>query len=477
MRCLTLANALSDAGWRCGFACSPETAPVVPALQRSAHELFVLEDDPSDEPAALAKHWGAGIDLLIVDHYGRDAAFESVCRGWAKRIMVIDDTADRPHDCDILLDQTPGRAEADYEGLVPDDCRVLLGSAYALLRPEFARLRPEALERRKDGLAIGTVLVSMGAADPHNVAAMALEGLARSGLDVKVDVVAGAASPHLQSLRELTASLGLQVTIHEAADSMADLMARADLAIGAAGGTSWERCCLGLPSLVIATAANQEKIAAALDRAGAAISLGRRADVTPDTIADALRALRSDTARGCAAPGELCDGRGVARTLIALVEPRPARDAGLVRLRMARRNDRDRILSWQKDPRTRRFARTPDVPTAREHAKWFDRSLADADRYLMIVEHADAPAGVLRLDRLDRPDTYEVSIFIAPEKYRLGIGSAALSLARALVPGATLHADVLPENTGSLGLFRGAGYRQSDGTLYVSTPDGGGPAK
>lgn len=318
MRCLTLAKTLSQAGWRCGFACSPDTAAVVPALGRSGHEHLIIEAKPLDEPSALARHWVGGADLLIVDHYGRDATFEGACRPWARRIMVIDDLADRSHDCDILLDQTMGREEGDYAGLVPDECRLLLGPAYALLRPAFAQSRPATLERRKGMHAIRTILVSMGAADPHNVAAVALEGIRQSGLDVEVDVVAGAASPHLGGLRALAATFARRVTIYETVEDMAGLMACADLAIGAAGSSSWERCCLGLPSFLVITATNQEKIAAELERRGAIVSLGRRNDVTADGFASTLTAMAADDsarARMGEAAAGICDGQGSRRVV------------------------------------------------------------------------------------------------------------------------------------------------------------------
>lgn len=320
MRCLTLAHALSETGWRCRFACSPETASVVPALERSGFKCLAIEEAAADEPSVMARLCG-DVDLLIVDHYGRDAAFERTCRPWAKRIMVIDDLADRPHDSDFLLDQTLGREDIDYSDLVPGGCGFFLGPTYALLRPEFAKLRNDALARRGMGGPVKRILVSMGAADPHNVSAVVLEGVGQSGLDVGVDVVAGAGSRNMESLRALAARMPKRAAVHEAVDDMAGLMVQADLAIGAAGSTSWERCCLGLPCLTMVTADNQEKISAELENTGAVVSLGRWADVTPDGVARALRALAvDDTARArmSETAAGICDGGGAHRVVEGL---------------------------------------------------------------------------------------------------------------------------------------------------------------
>ncbi len=53
---------------------------------------------------------------------------------------------------------------------------------------------------------------------------------------------------------------------------MARLMLASDLAIGAAGGTSLERCCMGLPSVQVVVADNQRDSAAALQSFGAALT-------------------------------------------------------------------------------------------------------------------------------------------------------------------------------------------------------------
>ena len=158
--------------------------------------------------------------------------------------------------------------------------------------------------------------------------------------------------------------------------------------------------------------------------------------------------------------------------VIALAVP-PARTAGdgrPVRLRLACPEDADTIFAWQRDERTRRYARNPAIPDWQEHLSWFAARLADLRCHLLLIEHDGVPAGTLRLDSLDGNDGLEVSILIAPDNYRLGIGGAALALARDFLPQADLHAEILSGNEASHRLFRAAGYREGAPGQYVSVP-------
>ncbi len=313
MRCLALAGEMSAADWTCGFAVRPGTVEAVPALAGAGYPCTELDGTAEDEVAALKAGWADGADWLIVDHYGRDAAFEGACRTWAQRIMVIDDLADRRHDCDVLLDQTLGRGAEDYGPFVPGDCQILVGPRFALLRPQFRVARAEALARRAGQSRVRRLLVSMGGSDPRNLTSRVLRGIAEAAVAVEVDVAAGAAS---EQLRELAEGLPLPIVVHADVANMAALMTRADIAIGAAGGTSWERCCLGLPSLLIVTAENQRMIAERLEIAGAADVLGWHADVDAADVAGALRRLCGDAPRRrqmSVRAAEVCDGLGTAR--------------------------------------------------------------------------------------------------------------------------------------------------------------------
>ncbi|WP_082700660.1 UDP-2,4-diacetamido-2,4,6-trideoxy-beta-L-altropyranose hydrolase [Magnetospirillum sp. XM-1] len=298
MRCLTLADELSGRGAECVFVSAAGTEKLVPALPYP-----VLPPDKLPYGAALA----------VIDHYGLDAAYEALVRSQTSAVMAIDDLPNRRHHCDLLLDQTHGRVPEEYRGLVPVTCITLAGAGYALLRPQFASAREDSLARR-DG-ELKRLLVTLGGTDPDDMTGRVLDSVAAAGLDLAVDVVMGAKAPHLDLVRaRATAMANTRVLV--GVSDMAGLMTQADLAIGAAGTTTWERCCLGLPTLMLVIADNQKDIARLVIQSGAALS------ATPDTITGQLRDLAADpkalqSLSHCAAA--LCDGRGAARIADALL--------------------------------------------------------------------------------------------------------------------------------------------------------------
>lgn len=300
MRCLTLAAALRDRGAECHFICREHAGHIgklVVDRQFSLHTLPAchgrapLEETSSQLPAHadwLGCSWQEDArqsaeklkaiqpEWLITDHYAIDAHWHAALSPHYRKLMVIDDLADRPQLGDILLDQTFGRNPHDYAGCVPESCRLLCGSRYALLRPEFALLREHSLKRRKGSAGIRHLLVTMGGVDKDNVTARVLAALADSGLpaNCEITVVMGATAPWLEDVRAHAASLPWPTRVRVNVGDMASVMASADLCIGAAGSTAWERCTLGLPTIMVVTAANQAGIAAALRDKGAALCAG-----------------------------------------------------------------------------------------------------------------------------------------------------------------------------------------------------------
>ena len=295
MRCLTLADALRQRGAACHFLCREHVGNLTSLIRRRGYEVSVLpvrEDGvlsaaPPAHAAWLGVPWeedadrtqacagGTAIDWLVVDHYAVDARWEQSLRPHCRHLMVIDDLADRQHDCDVLLDQNLGRDAADYATLVPPDCELLIGPNYALLRTEFAKMRPHSLMRREPS-QLRRILVTMGGVDRDNVTGDVLDALRNCLLppDCRITVVMGSQAPALDSVRQQAATMPWPAEVHVNVTDMAALMAECDVAIGAAGGTSWERCCLGVPTLIAVLAENQQRIAVSLDAGGAAINLG-----------------------------------------------------------------------------------------------------------------------------------------------------------------------------------------------------------
>lgn len=289
MRSLTLAKELRSNGADCVFLSKEHRGNLIDAILRNGFACEVLPLQKNYRGGGdLYASWLGGdwrndaehtveflrrdyFDWLVVDHYALDSRWESLVRKDCRRILAVDDLANRQHHCDVLLDQNLGRCDTDYRALVPEYCKLLLGPSYALLRSEFKAACCNAMGVRKRG-SLGNLLINMGGVDRDNFTGKVLSSLAHVILpaDLSVTIVLGASNPWVSEIQALAGHMRQQVEVRVGADNMAELMAAADLAIGAAGSTSWERCCLGLPTFTAVIAENQIGIAKNLEIAGAA---------------------------------------------------------------------------------------------------------------------------------------------------------------------------------------------------------------
>jgi UDP-2,4-diacetamido-2,4,6-trideoxy-beta-L-altropyranose hydrolase len=476
-RCLSLADALKARGARCRFFCRQVPDALAAMIAANGHELERLrgraehadsaerdhglgvrqEEDARQTAAAFA---GRRADWLIVDHYALDAAWERALRASAAHIMVIDDLADRPHDCDVLLDQNlHADAHARYRNQVPEQCRLLLGPKYALLRQEFTQERERAATRSGP---VHRILVSFGGADAANHTTLALEALTHVGLaEVQVDVVIGAEHPRADEIAALCK--GQRFSLHVQTTRMAQLMAVADLSIGAGGSATWERCCVGLPALALAVADNQRRLVHEAALAGALYAPAVALEA--DSLARHARCLienpllrESMSQHGM----RLVDGRGTERVLRALA-------VLAVRVRPAVAEDARHLFEWRNHPAIRRASRSSAPLEWAAHNLWLAGVLGDPTRVLLIGESAGEPVGVVRFDVSE--EAAQVSIYTVPGHEQRGTGTEVLAAAEAWLsthrPDVRhLHAEVLGENASSHRLFAAADYHYRS-TLYA----------
>jgi UDP-2,4-diacetamido-2,4,6-trideoxy-beta-L-altropyranose hydrolase len=314
VRSRTLAEGLIARGWRATMATRDLPDGLAASLAEAGIAILPLSDASEDEPGEIGAAIGADAALVVGDHYGLGADWFA---GMRRRVpgaalMAIDDLADRLLPVDLVLNQNLGASSDAYARLVPPGARILAGPSYALLRPEFAAAR--ARGRTRDG-TVERILVFISGADAPDVTSRAV--IALEGIGCPVDVVVGAAYPHLAGLREIVAGQP-GTRLHVNTEAMADLMDAADLAIGAASSASWERCTLGLPALLVTLADNQVAGERLLVEAGAAVSIGWHDTVSAADIERAVRTLRADPAGVAAmsvAAAAVTDGRGTERVV------------------------------------------------------------------------------------------------------------------------------------------------------------------
>lgn len=455
-RCLTLAQILAAQGVQVSFACRELPGHQLAWIADAGHEVLILPVATGDDIAALRAVLPGEMlfDWIIVDHYGLDARWETAARRWAKRIMVIDDLADRPHDCDLLLDQNFTASRTLYQLLVPAACRVLVGPRHALLRPAFNAGRTVGADHARQ------VLVNFGGFDQAGMALKSLQALA--GIeDVRVQCIAGQSSPDLASLQALVDQYP-GWTLSPFVNDLPQRMASATLFIGAGGGTTWERAAMGLPSLCISVADNQTANAEALGKAGLHLYLGAAARVSIDGLRRAVAVLLDNLPlrQHLAERGRsLVDGLGACRVAVALL------GEGL-RLRDATADDARLLFDGRNAEPVRRVSLQQAPLEWGSHCRWLNATLADPYRLLLIGESTDGPVGMLRYDQLG-DGRARVSLYLFDGRFGLGWGRALLAAgereARLRWPDLrVIEAQVLPTNQASLALFRGAGYTQAE---------------
>ena len=298
MRCLTLAGELSRRGATCAFAVQPAARPVIAAFAEGMP--IVAEDWPAD--------------IAILDGYGYTAADEQAFGGRGMKVAVFDDVL-RSHACDLIIDSGLGRTADDY----PGPARELAGVTYSPVRPEFASVRADARARRAEGGS--RLLVSLGLTDVGGITARVLDLLIRLSGWEAMDVVLGDRAASLDDVRSLAAA-DPRIAVYVNARNMADLTASADFAIGAGGGSQWERAVVGVPTLLLILAPNQQAIARQLEALRAALVLDVAAPDFDQRFAEAFTRLAADSALRAALSRHgqaLFDGKGVERVAEAVL--------------------------------------------------------------------------------------------------------------------------------------------------------------
>ncbi len=504
MRCLTLADGLKQQGHDISFICRQHDGHLadligqkgfaVQLLAKSKTADFIkqhvhsewLDASESDDFAeckpilqALKPDW------LIIDHYAIGKNWEQQAKRLLPnlKILAIDDLADRTHDCEILLDQNFGRKNEDYQPLVPSDCQRLLGTRYTLLRDEFASWRAMSLNRRKSVQPPNNILVNLGGVDNDNVTLKILQSLntfvQQSTQAFNVTVVMGKTAPHIVRIQDFAKQANFPCHVIVNANNMAELMANADLAIGAAGSTTWERCCLGLPMVLIVLADNQQVIAKALaDKNVVKVvtdmaALDEQLPRLLSEIADNYKKFSRQSAK-------LVDGQGAKRVAHWIEFAQKFQHC---QLRQATQADTQMIWQWRNHIDVRRWMFGQDEIALADHEKWYGKQLDHANVHLLIFEVAGEPMGLVNVTQMtiDKYQTLQLAnthapnpnektaswgFYLSPNSPKgQGLGFALGVLAIAQIFNTTdigkITAQVLAYNTASLALHRKLGFSET----------------
>jgi UDP-2,4-diacetamido-2,4,6-trideoxy-beta-L-altropyranose hydrolase len=488
MRCLVLAGVLRNKGHNIVFVSRAQKGDLIHLIEKKFFKVLRLKspaiwkepshsadyaawlqvtiNDDIDDFLNQTRLEKNEIDLVIVDHYAINEHWELVVKKALRcKIFSLDDLV-RRHTADLILDPTLFRSLSEYKQLNPN-AEILVGCENAILNPQFSKQRELVLNLSENEIE-HKLLVSMGT-DSKNVTLEVLKVIKNNlSLISGVTVIMNINSPGYRDLNSFAKTNKAWLTHVDFIEDMAALLMDHTLAIGAPGTASWERVCLGVPSIIIPLADNQLSVSNSLVKANVAICIAEGKLL--ESLNSSLMYLITDwysMRENCL---KLCDGLGVYKVADKIHEICNI-NLDKLTIRHACKADIEVVYSWQTHPNTRKFSLNKDVPSSKEHQKWMCKKMASTEDFFYIICLGDGllQVGVVRLDRI-KDEEYILSIYISPQYYRKGIAKRALALIDIAHPDITCFAKVLNQNTASKKLFLSAKYKQKDSGYFVRKP-------
>lgn len=423
---------------------------------RSARPIKLLNLSSMDQEAEAQYLAGLGLefDFVIVDHYQLDYRWEKRIKPICKSLIVIDDLIDRKHICSVLVNTALGITPSDYRELVGKDTKLLLGPTYIPLREEFLLARERSVNRIKPDGKVRKVLISFGATDHLGLTGKVIEGLFKANFSGEIHIITASSNPVIDQYRKNT-----RVSFHIDISNVGEIMGGMDLCFGAMGVSSFERASLGLPSVCVVTADNQRRNADSLSEKKAIILIEQE---EIEQVCHSLSDLKfiSTLQRVGKNSIKLCDGLGLFKLRYHLFGLLP----NIVESNM-NQQDEDFLYELQCQPGSRTHSLNPTIPTRDEHHRWYAASLDSPTRRMFSLKLYDLSVGYIRLD--DIGGFEEISIIVSQAYRQIGVGEAALELAKKLSK-KSIKAIVKSENQASVNLFKKAGFMyQANMDCYI----------
>lgn len=442
VRSMALAAELSRRGWKTWLASRHLPPLYADQVVRSGCGLIHISGDLDEEFAIIADALGDRASWVVLDNYDLGSDWFERTPRIAEARLVLDDLHDRAMACEMVLNPWFVDGRSMYEDLAPG-ARLLLGPSFALTRSAFREARLSAPER--DFGTVRRVLVSLGGTDPGGLTGRVVDEVRAVLPSAEIDVLLGSAA----SGAAVVGADGIHVLVDP--PDVPGLMLRADLAVGAGGGMTWERCEMGLPSLIVSVADNQLEQSAMVAAAGSARHLGPVGNLEPGAIAAGVAGLLdSGTRRAMSERGRrLVDGLGCVRVADQMED---------VSLRPATSGDMEWIWRLVNDPTVRTVSVSSDQIPWATHEAWFSARLR-GQQPMLIAEVGSLKVGYVRFD--STPDGVEVSIAL-DLAHRGGLGGRVLRAAcewwDSRHRDMPLRARIKTDNEASRGAFRRAGF-------------------
>ncbi|NQT69557.1 MAG: UDP-2,4-diacetamido-2,4,6-trideoxy-beta-L-altropyranose hydrolase [Desulfobacteraceae bacterium] len=432
MRCLALAQAWQDTGGQATFLTVSNSLMLNGRLQSEGMVVKHLKTplagyEDALQTAALAKEINAS--WIVLDGYQFDGVYQKTLKDKGVSLLFIDDFGHAGHySADIVLNQGIHAATNLYPHKEPYT-QLLLGLRYALLRREF--LSYQGWKRENPDVA-RKILVTLGGGDPDNVTKKVVRAIQQlEAENLEVFVVVGSNNPHYEELESIAGPSPFYISLLQNVTDMPALMAWADMAVSAGGGTCLEMAYMGLPNIVMVLAENQQGNAESLGSSGISINSGWHNEVDELGLAKTLSMLISNQMlrkEMSAKAQELVDGTGTSH-ISSLIDKlsRQCRVTDDIRVRRACIQDGELLWKWANDSSVRANAFHADKIPLKEHLRWYQNKLNSPDTLIWILELGSQPVAQIRYDRVE-PATAEIDISVTADCRGMGLGIKALVL-------------------------------------------------
>jgi len=480
MRCLTLAEELQNKAAEIYFICREMPGHLADFIRDKGHHVYLLSNDEINDQQSRqdsdsylswlgvesqqdAIETGEvlknieDVDWLVIDHYAIDEQWEAVQRDLVKKILVIDDLANRSHVCDVLLDQNfYHNFKTRYTGLLPDGCEQLLGPAYSLLRKEFRETRKKINRLNKE---VKRLFIFFGGVDASNMTERVLQAIINSDVEkISIDAVIGKTNPHKQQIEKLCAT-NKNIVLHIQIDDMARMIAQADLCIGSGGTVTWERCCLGLPAIAYSVAENQRQLLLDSAKAGLVYVPDEDNPAAEDIVCDLKSMLHNSCLREHISQAGFAavDGKGAVRVTNMML-------ASGIAFRKADLSDMQKVYDWRNDVSVRKYSHNSEIIGFAQHQEWFKNVVKEPNRPILIGCIGNKELGVVRFDISD--NVAEISIYLTPDRQGMGYGAGLISAGEKWLKNQfpnvnKINAEILTENRASSKIFETCGYKSN----------------
>ena len=484
MRCLTLASLLKKNFVDVSFLCREHKGNLINYILENGFHVHVLKEsiEPTSKETNYAEWLGVSyeqdanetieflknmhIDWMIVDHYSIDIKWEKLVSPYYKKLMVIDDLANRKHYCDILLDQTYKRKEKDYKSLTNHEAILLLGPKYALLRSEFSKLRNSSLGKKRNK-TIKNILVYLGGIDSENLTESVLDKLKSCNISetTQITVLMGSQAPFLSKIKKVVKKLPLSAKIKVDSKHIAEIMSNADLSIGASGTTTWERCCLGLPSIQFCISDNQKFISQVLSRDNV-IKLIDSVNQIPDLINDYPNWMFESSKLSA----QICDGDGANRIFNKMsdyeFEINEHSNVELCNYINLKDDEKRLVLEMRNHASVRVWMTNNEIISEKEHQKFLE-SLEDAKtKKYFLVKKKGTIIGSISFVNLKYGESTDFGIYVNPHINFQGAGrlleSTAAIFAFKVLNVKKIFLEVFEDNVRAIDFYKRAGFKILD---------------